>query len=227
MAVVKIPENQLDLTNTNAAISAINDKIPAQASSSNKLADKAFVNSSIQTSTAHFRGSWATYADVPSDVSEYPADEFGVKTPGPNDYMVVQADETQDGGTWRYKYTGTWSTDGKNGWQPEYEVNETPLTAAQLAALNSGITDTAVAEITTNKNNISSLSSSKLDKTEAATTYATKSEVTTGLAGKADLDANNRLTDSQNPYASATAKGAVKIMVDEDMGYLDFYTEAY
>ena len=44
---------------------------------------------------------------------------------------------------------------------------------------------------------------------------------------KAELDSNNRLKDEQNPYASATAKGAVKIMIDEGMGYLDIYTEAY
>lgn len=44
---------------------------------------------------------------------------------------------------------------------------------------------------------------------------------------RAELDSNNRLKDAQNPYASATAKGAVKIMIDEDMGYLDIYTEAY
>jgi hypothetical protein len=35
------------------AIGAINDKIPTQASDSNKLADKEFVNSSIATNTAN------------------------------------------------------------------------------------------------------------------------------------------------------------------------------
>ena len=50
-------------------------------------------------------------------------------------------------GTWRFKYSGTWTTNGKNGWLPEYQVNETPLTSAQLAALNSGITDTAVTKL--------------------------------------------------------------------------------
>ena len=47
-------------------------------------------------------------------------------------------------GTWRFKYSGTWSTDGKNGWLPEYQVNETPMTAAQLAAINSNITSAKV-----------------------------------------------------------------------------------
>lgn len=212
MAVVKIPENQLDLTNTNAAIGAINDKIPAQASSSNKLADKAFVNSSIQTNSAHFRGNWPTWADVPTDANDYPADNFGVKTPGPNDYMVVQADESRDGGTWRYKYTGTWSEDGKSGWLYEYEVNETPLTAAQLAALNSGITDTEVAQISTNANNISSLSSSKLDKTEAASTYATQTSVASDLALKQPKTLDTSLTIGG--VTQTTVEGALGAIVD-------------
>ena len=49
-------------------------------------------------------------------------------------------------GTWRFKYTGNWDIMGKAGWQPEYQVNETPLTAAQLAALNSGITSNKVSQ---------------------------------------------------------------------------------
>ena len=45
-------------TNTND-ISAINEKIPSQASVSNQLADKNFVNSSIATNTANFIGTFA------------------------------------------------------------------------------------------------------------------------------------------------------------------------
>ena len=125
----------------------INAKIPAQASTSNQLADKAFVNSSVQTATANFRGNWATWNDVPTNANDYPADYAGNKTPTVNDYMVVQ-DVVVEGneGTWRYKYSGTWATDGKNGWLPEYQVNETPMTAAQLAAINSNITAAKVSQ---------------------------------------------------------------------------------
>ena len=118
----------------------ISDIIPTQASSQNKLADKDFVNSSVQTASANFRGNWATKSAIPTDYTLYPADYAGNRKPTTNDYLVVQADESQDGGTWRYKYSGDWDTDGVNGWFAEYEVNETPLTAAQLAALNSGVT---------------------------------------------------------------------------------------
>lgn len=130
-------------TNT-GNISDIDGKIPTQATPDNQLADKAFVNSSVQTATANFRGSWANWAAVPNDANDYPADYSGSKTPTVNDYLVLQdaSDYTEETltGTWRFKYSGTWATDGKSGWHPEYQVNETPLTAAQLAALNSNIT---------------------------------------------------------------------------------------
>lgn len=125
-------------------VNAIDDLIPNQASTSNQLADKNFVNSSVQTATANFRGNWNDWADVPTVATSYPIDYAGNRTPTVNDYLVVQdaSDYTLETleGTWRFKYSGTWATDGKAGWHPEYQVNETPLTAAQLAALNSGIT---------------------------------------------------------------------------------------
>jgi len=132
------------------ATTAISAKIPAQASAQNQLADKAFVNSSVQTATANFRGNWTTWADVPTVSSDYPADYAGSKVPTVNDYLVVQDASGYDidelSGTWRFKYSGTWATDGKIGWLPEYQVNETPMTAAQLAAINSNITAAKVAQ---------------------------------------------------------------------------------
>ena len=131
----------------------ITGKIPSQASASNQLADKSFVNSTVQTATANFRGNWATWSAVPSTASSYPVDYAGSTTPTVNDYLVVQDASGYTGetleGTWRFKYSGTWSTDGKAGWLPEYQVNETPLTSAQLAALNSGITSNDVTLIGT------------------------------------------------------------------------------
>lgn len=218
-------------TNT-SAISTINSKIPSQATSTNQLADKAFVNSTVQTNTANFRGNWDTWSAVPTSANDYPADYTGSHTPTVNDYMVVQdasgyiityyawkystitvytlsdtpsvgdsvysdtsntyygeiqsisgssisvifntgggyddrdfdrystGDTDVSGslvGTWRFKYSGTWSTNGKSGWLPEYQVNETPMTAAQLAAINSGITSSLVTQIGTNQSDISNI----------------------------------------------------------------------
>lgn len=115
-----------------------NSLIPAQASTENQLADKNFVNSSIQTETANFRGNWETWDDVPTEAESYPNDYVGNKTPTVNDYLVVK--DYNGNGTWRFKYSGVWEVNGKDGWLEEYQVNETPFTAEQLASINSGIT---------------------------------------------------------------------------------------
>lgn len=79
-----------DIANLQDDINEINEKIPAQASSVNQLADKAFVNSTVQTGTANFRGNWQNWNNVPTNASEYPQDYTGETTPSTNDYMVVQ-----------------------------------------------------------------------------------------------------------------------------------------
>lgn len=140
------------ITTNATAISTINGKIPSQASTTNQLADKAFVNSTIQTATANFRGNWDTWIDVPTVASDYPEDYSGNKTPTNNDYIVVSdasgyVGEQTLSGTWRFKYTGVWSSQAKAGWLPEYQINEEPFTQAQQAAINSGITSTLVAQI--------------------------------------------------------------------------------
>ena len=179
-------------------IDAIEAKIPVQASSSNQLADKQFVNSSIQTQTAYFRGSWATWSAVPTSANDYPADANGNKTPTTNDYMVVQDAsgytlETLTG-TWRFKYSGVWSTDGIAGWLPEYQINETPLTSAQLAALNSGANTTNIGQIATNTTNIGLNTSAIGDNTTAISGLSTRMGT-----------AENNISAIPNNYVSYTA----------------------
>ena len=164
-------QNRTDAdTNLSNRITHIEDLLPNQASSSNQLADKSFVNSSIQTNTANFRGNWNTWSDVPSDdVDLYPQDYAGNRIPTVNDYLVVQnaSDYPSDTlvGEWRFKYTGVWSTNGKNGWMPEYQVNEEPFTSEQLFAINSGITSDKVSSYdshVTNKDNPHSVTKSQV-----------------------------------------------------------------
>lgn len=127
-------------------ISAIEKKIPVQASETNQLADKDFVNSTINSSAAFFRGAYETKAAL---------DQWQTANPGVatnNDYAYVSADETHNNEAWRYIYVD----DGETvGWQPQFRVNETPFTEAQLKALNSGITSGLTAKITENETAIS------------------------------------------------------------------------
>lgn len=190
-------------------IADIKSLIPAQASTSNQLADKAFVNSTTQTVTANFRGNWDDWADVPTNAEEYPLDYAQSRTPTVNDYLVVQDASDYTGetleGTWRFKYSGEWSVNGKNGWHPEYQVNETPMTAAQLAALNSGATEAKINQITTNQNAIGTLAN--LTTTDKSSLVAALNEV---KSSKQDTIAD-LATIRAGAAAGATAVQGVQI----------------
>ena len=144
-----VPSKTTDATNTWTAIateaqvynvaedvSDINDLIPSAATPTNQLADKDFVNDSINSVTAYYItknaqwDQWATYAELAAATTFYSG--WVLRTPTKNDYTIVLADENHDNATTRYIYN-SW-------WEYQYTVNETALTQAQLNALNSGIT---------------------------------------------------------------------------------------
>ena len=155
--VTQIGTNQTNITN-------IQGVIPSDATSTNKLTSKQYVDDQISTNSASFDGSWATYAAIPSTVAGFTNENL--PEPTNNNYLVVLEDETQDGGTWRYKYVDDGGTYDKNNWQAEYEVNETPFTQAQLDAINSGATTTNIGQIATNTTNIGTIQTALITKAE-------------------------------------------------------------
>ena len=146
-------------------IDDINALIPGQATESNQLADKSFVNSTVATNAANFRGNWTNWSAVPTEASLYPEDYVGNRTPTNNDYMMVQDTSDYDGfeGSWRFIYVGDWNTSGKSGWNPQYKVGST-FTAVQQDAIDSGITATKVATYDGYGTSITALQTDKLDK---------------------------------------------------------------
>ena len=126
-------------------INEINSKIPNAASSSNQLADKAFVNSSIATNTATFIGTFNSVAEL----------EAYSGTLTNNDYaFVVVSDAAGNTAYDRYKYTDATTP---AGWVFEYELNNSSFTAAQWNAINSGATSALIGQITTNQGNITTI----------------------------------------------------------------------
>lgn len=113
-------------------VTAIENKIPDQASEENQLADKDFVNSSIASNTAYFIGNFDTLEEL----------ENQTETPVTlNDYAFVKGTDSEGNLVYkRYKYTGT-------EWLYEYDLNNSSFTAQQWAVINSGITADKVAEI--------------------------------------------------------------------------------
>ena len=117
-------------------IDTINSKIPNQASSTNQLADKDFVNSTINSSAAFFKGSFESKAAL--DAVQWQTTDSSLATyVSNNDYAYIEADETHNNEAWRYIYV---KDNTVSEWQPQFRVNESPFTQAQLDAINSGAT---------------------------------------------------------------------------------------
>ena len=148
-----------------AAIDIINGKIPAQATAQNQLADKNFVNSSISTATADFKG---TYNSL---------QELEQVTANANDYAFVIATDAAGNTVYkRYKWVeGT-------GWTWEYDLNNSSFTAAQWAAIQSGITAALVTKLTDLPTNAELNQRISTAIANALTSYYTKAEIDTALA---------------------------------------------
>lgn len=127
-------------------INGIQDMIPAQASDTNQLADKNFVNSSINTMAANRVTYDAAGSGFPTKADLTAATVFyhggAAYTPTAHDYCIVLADESAPapftGGQTRYEYDGA-------VWAYVYGINEEPFTASETAALESGVTAAKVA----------------------------------------------------------------------------------
>lgn len=129
-------------TDTNAAnITKIKTLIPNAATADNQLADKDFVNSSIANNASNYVTSTR---DGDSQFASLGALQAGpwylmgeAYTPTKNDYAVFV---NTDGSIWRAVYDGQF-------WVAAYKINDTPFTAAQNDALNSGVTASLLASI--------------------------------------------------------------------------------
>ena len=140
--------------------------IPNQASTTNQLADKTFVNETVAQNAANFRGNWNDWASVPTDSELYPADYTGNKVPTNNDYLVVTdatgyAEELT--GSWRFLYVGDWDELGKSGWSPAYRIGSA-FTSDQQKAIDSGITSDKVAAYDGYETRIDAVETNKVEK---------------------------------------------------------------
>ena len=120
---------ELDLEGLHGEVDDIEELIPNQASPSNQLADKDFVNSSISTNTANFLGTYTSMAQIEA-----------IPNPTNNDYAFLQSTDSAGNTVYsRYKYNAE-----QQQWLFEYELNNSSFTAEQWATINSGLTQQSV-----------------------------------------------------------------------------------
>ena len=121
-------------------LSSIEALIPSQASPTNQLADKNFVNSSISTNTANFIGTFNSVAEL----------EAYSGTLTNNDYAFVVGTDSAGNTVYnRYKYTDATTPPS---WVFEYALNNSSFTASQWAAINSGATTANISSIASKAN---------------------------------------------------------------------------
>jgi hypothetical protein len=141
----------------NKFVQQILQLIPTQASAENPLVDRNFVNSSINSLAAFYitpdiQGlqHWLSFAELqegPWFSGEKP------REPSQNDYAFFVNIDPAIG-----EIDSEWRALFNNGqWYPQFKINDTPFTANQLAALDSGITQTWINDTETELTRIEGL----------------------------------------------------------------------
>ena len=168
--------------------------IPAQATAQNQLADKAFVNSSVGTATAEFKG---TYQSL---------QELQQVTANANDYAFVIATDAAGNTIYkRYKWVeGT-------GWSFEYDLNNSSFTAAQWAAIQSGITAALVTKLSELPTNAELNQRVQNAIATALTSYYTKTEI------DALVQSINTAVSQKASQADLTAETARARQAEQDL----------
>ena len=173
--------NITDATLNAASVNPIQNKavaeiVPPQASSSNKLADKEFVNSSVSTNTANY------ISDNGNPFQSVAALEAYAGTVTNNDYAFVTGTDSA-GNVYYDRYKAT--VNGASvSWAKEYRLNNSSFTAEQWAAIQSGITAAKVAQYDTFTHVIddTQVSASKAWSSEKTSSFATAGVVCTTAA---------------------------------------------
>ena len=188
--VAAINELDSDIEANATAIDDINDLIPSAASSTNQLADKDFVNSSIATSTANFIGTFNSLADLEAYSGPVTNSDYA---------FVATTDALGNTSYSRYKYS-TLTT--PPSWVFEYELNNSSFTTSQWAAINSGATTTNIGQITTNQTAIGNLAT-------LTTTAQTDLVSAINELDSDKLTANTAITGSTKCKITYDSKGLV------------------
>ena len=201
---------------------ALTSKIPVAATDQNQLADKLFVNSSIATNTANFKGSFNEVSDLQLTTAATRSDiatALGGVISGAdnNDYAFVQiptADltPTEIARVERYKYNGS-------AWAFEYALNNSGFTSSQWEALNSGITSGLVAKLLALPTNaeLTTLLGGKQDTISDLSTI--RSGAAAGATAVQPAALTNQLADKQFVNSSiatntATYRGSFNLVTD-------------
>jgi hypothetical protein len=185
-----------------------------------------FVNSSIESSTADFKGTY----DSKAEMNEVTANQ--------NDYafLCVLNDDGSVNHYERYKWSDT-EVSGSH-WLFEYNVNNSSFTAEQWAAINSGVKDTDVSALgghVNNTNNPHSVTKAQVGLSDVDNTSDADKPISTAtqtaLNTKFDtagtgLNKNGTTVSHATPEGAATHVKAFYKFSTDALGHVNGVTEA-
>lgn len=155
--------------------------IPSQASQTNQLADKNFVNSTVGTNTANYISNNGQPFTSLAQLQAYTG------TVTNNDYAFVTGTDEQ-GNTYYDRYKATVSGSSKS-WSKEYRLNNSSFTAEQWSAITSGITSSKVSKI------------NEIDGKQNALTQTQLNAVNSGITDLSVQSFNSHLSATNNPHS--------------------------
>ena len=170
-----------------------------------------FVNSSIATNTATFRGTYNSLAELEAYTGEKDNNDYA---------FVIEIDAAGNTLYNRYKYVD-------NKWTFEYTLNNSSFTEAQWAAINSGITDSIIETVRTNITNLQNDKVSKIDGKGLSTndfTDAYKLQVENNTVARHKHD-NKALLDTYTQTETNLADAVNKKHIHDNKALLDTYTQ--
>ena len=200
----ELPNKTSQLENDSGFING--DDVPTKTSqlvNDSEFADKNFVNSSIATNTANFKGTYESSEGWPTDATN-------------NDYLFLKTvDENGNTIYKRYKYIASTST-----WTYEYTLNNSSFTAEQWATINNGpyASTTDIPTKTSELENDSGFITDKQVKPGETTGFAANSEqanmaIRANQADSVDWDGVNgrptKLSQFDNDSGYVTRTGTV------------------
>lgn len=194
--------SQSDLGSVESNISDIESKIPSAASATNLLADRDFVNSSINNLASFYLTSNAAgdaFATKAALVAGPYYFQGVLRTATLNDYAIVIADETKNNASTRYMYDGT-------QWDFQYVINDTPFTQDQVNAINSTVTQEKVESYSAhiiNKSNPHNVTKAQVGLGNVDNTSDANKPISTATKEALDTisgDLSDHIADTDNPH---------------------------
>ncbi len=177
-------------------VSAIEEKIPTEASKDNNLADKAYVDDAVSKSAAIFKGTFESTEAIEAVEGDA------------NDYLFYKHTEDQNVVYDRYKYSPatneTSPVERIGNWLFEYRINNSSFTTAQWSAIDSGATTELINKISVNESNITGLKSTKANATDVNGHIENKNNPHSVTKAQLDLGNVDNTSDLNKPISTAT-----------------------